>query len=383
VSLAQPPRAGRAAQRADVWLPLLTVFCLLASAALRTEAQTSSDATAREPRLPPGLAALWRVDGRKLDARDSAWSIAAFSNDGELVGISDDSGTRIYRADDGRLVRVLPPPFSTGQFAYSLAISASGLVAIGRVGGVEVYPLHGAAGPAKYHCGGSCGPVSAAAFSLDGKWLAFQAARGALEPTPGLVSVVDLAARKEVVTLEASATRTNVAFAADGRALFAANVTRVDESGTFGLRSWVTAGWRRGRDLPGAPLPKGAVGPYALNESVAAYQRDGQLELRALASGAVVWAVPLAPAAFDAASDSGAMQLDLVAFAPDFVLSFESPEARDEQGAIVLRRMADGETMAMYDVAAVSALAVAPNGGTFVYSTGAGRTYTVLARVPR
>jgi len=77
------------------------------------------------------------------------------------------------------------------------------------------------------------------------------------------------------------------------------------------------------------------------------------------------------------------MQLDFVAFARDVVLSFESPEAREEHGAIVLRRMADGEIVAMYDVAGVSALAVAPDGGTFVYSTGAGRTYTALARVPR
>jgi hypothetical protein len=39
--------------------------------------------------------------------------------------------------------------------------------------------------------------------------------------------------------------------------------------------------------------------------------------------------------------------------------------------------------VAMYDVPGVSALAVSPDGGSFVYSTGAGRTYTVLARVPR
>ena len=52
-------------------------------------------------------------------------------------------------------------------------------------------------------------------------------------------------------------------------------------------------------------------------------------------------------------------------------------------GAIVLRRMADGTIVAMYDVVGVSALAVAPDGDRFMYSTGAGRTYTALARVPR
>src|SRR6185295_2161158 len=76
--------------------------------------------------LPAGLAALWRVDGRKLDAHDSAWSLAAFSADGSLVGISDDTGTRLYRARDGSLVRLLPPPFATGQYAFSLAISSTG-----------------------------------------------------------------------------------------------------------------------------------------------------------------------------------------------------------------------------------------------------------------
>ena len=378
MSPAQPPRARRTAQRVGLW-PL--VFAALAT--VPSGAQTSPDDEAREPRLPPGLAAVWRVDGRKLGPRDSAWSVAAFSTDGKLAGISDDSGTRVFRVRDGALVRMLPAPFSTGQFAYSLAISANGLAAIGRVGGVEVFALDGAAAPARYHCAGACGPVSAAAFSPDGKWLAFQAARGALEPTPGLVSVVDLRAGRAVAQLEASATRTKVAFAADGRALFAANVTRVDESGTFGLRHWVTSGWRRARDLPGVAMPKGTLGPYALNESVAAYQRDGRLELRRLASGESVWAAPLAPPALDAALGSSPMRLELVAFGRDLVLSFESPEARDEQGAIVLRRLADGETIAMYDVAGVSALAVAPDGGTFVYSTGAGRTYTVLARVPR
>ena len=79
------------------------------------------------------------------------------------------------------------------------------------------------------------------------------------------------------------------------------------------------------------------------------------------------------------------MKLDLVAFAPsgELLLSYESPVDGEEPGAIVLRRMADGSVVAMYDVVGVSALAVAPDGGSFVYSTGAGRTYTALARVPR
>jgi hypothetical protein len=79
------------------------------------------------------------------------------------------------------------------------------------------------------------------------------------------------------------------------------------------------------------------------------------------------------------------MRLELVAFAPrgDALLSYESPVDGDEPGAIVVRRLEDGSVVAMYDVADVSALALAPDGDSFVYSTGASRAYTVLARVPR
>ena len=79
------------------------------------------------------------------------------------------------------------------------------------------------------------------------------------------------------------------------------------------------------------------------------------------------------------------MRLDLVAFARrgDLVLTYESPQGGAAPGALVLRRMSDGQTVAMYDVPGVSSLAVAPDGASFVYSTGVGRTYTVLARVPR
>ncbi len=335
--------------------------------------------------LPPGLAAVWRIDGRKLGAHDSAWSLAAFSTDGTLVGISDEGGTRIYRARDGALVRMFAPPFSTGQFAYSLAISTSGAVALGRVGSVDFYSSVDARDPQRYYCAGSCGPISAVEFSPDGHWLAFQAARGVLEPTAGLVTVVDLRTNAEPLALEASATRTQVQFARDSSSLLAANMLRVDDSGSFGLRTWSAASWRRVRDVPGSVVPKGAVGPYALNERVAAYQRNGRFELRDLASGKVVWLVPLAPPPLDSPRAAGAERLDLVAFAPrgDLALSYESPAERDAPGTLVLRQLRDGGTLAMYEVAHVSALAFAPDGESFVYTTGAGRTYTVLARVPR
>jgi hypothetical protein len=84
-------------------------------------------------------------------------------------------------------------------------------------------------------------------------------------------------------------------------------------------------------------------------------------------------------------ADDAAMKLDLVAFAPrgDLLVGYESPAGRVRPGAVVVRHMADGSVVAMYDVVGVSALAIAPDGERFVYTTGAGRTYTVVAGLPR
>jgi len=358
---------------------------LFLGAALPCAAETWAERGTVAPPLPLGLSSVWRVDGRKVDSRAAAWSIVAFSTDGKLVGVSDERGTRVYGAGDGRLLRMFPAPLATGQFAFSLAISSTGLVAVGRVGGLDVYTLEGNGDPLKFYCGGVCGPVSALAFAPNGAWLAYQAARSAREPTPGLVDVVDLGARKRVAQLEASTMRTGVLFASDGRTLVAANVTHIDDSGTFGVRAWNGgAQWRRTRDVRGAAAPRGSIGPFAFDERAAVYSRAGWMELRELATGAVVWGVGLVPPGLDATGDVP-MKLDLVALArpADLVLSYESPAEGEGPGAIVLRRLSDGVTLAMYDVRGVSALALAPDGGSFVYSTGAGRTYTAVARVPR
>jgi hypothetical protein len=280
---------------------------------------------------------------------------------------------------------MFPAPYSTGQFAYALALSSTGLVALGRVGGVEVHDLDATGEPLKFYCGGVCGPVSALAFSPNGAWLASQAARSALEETPGFVNVVDLRTRVRSAELEASSTRAGVMFGGDGRTLIAANVTRIDGTGTFGMRRFSSAAdWRRTRDVAGAQVPRGSIGPFAFNERVAAYALAGNVELRDIETGALAWAQPFVPPGLDSAEDL-AMKLELVAFAPsgDLLLTYESPVNGEGAGAIVLRRMADGAVVAMYDVVGVSALAVAPDGGSFVYSTGEGRTYTALARVPR
>ncbi len=375
------PAEASSARGAPRWrstaLAALALACFAAPA--------GAEPGASQVPLPPGLASVWRVDGRKVDAYGGAWSLAAFSTDGELVGISDERGTRVYRAGDGALVRMFPAPYSTGQYAYSLALSSTRLVAMGRVGGVDVHALDGTGEPLRFYCGGVCGPVSALAFSPNGAWLASQAARSSLEETPGLVNVVDLRARVRSAELEASSTRAGVMFGGDGRTLIAANVTRIDGTGTFGMRRFSsTADWRRTRDVAGAQVPRGSIGPFAFNERVAAYALAGNVELRDVETGALAWAQPFVPPGLDSAEDL-AMKLDLVAFAPsgELLLTYESPLNGEGPGAIVLRRMADGSVVAMYDVVGVSALAVAPDGASFVYSTGAGRTYTALARVPR
>ncbi len=70
------------------------------------------------------------------------------------------------------------------------------------------------------------------------------------------------------------------------------------------------------------------------------------------------------PPGLDAVVDDAPMRLELVAFARrgDLVLSYESPASGAAPGTLVFRRMSDGATVAMYDVAGVSALAVAPDG---------------------
>lgn len=356
----------------------------LAAFVLACAASCAAAETWKSRPLPPGLASVWLVDGRSLDSRATAWSAAAFSTDGRFVGTTDDGGTRIYRASDGELVRMFPAGFSTGQYAFSLAISSTGRVALGRVGGIEIHAIEKRGEPQKFHCAGVCGPVSALAFSPNGAWLAYQAARGRSEAS-GRVEVVDLRASARIAEVEASATRAGVMFAADGRTLIAANTTSVDDIGTFGLRAFSSAAdWRRTRDTAGAQVPRGSIGPFAFTERVAAYAREGRVELRDIATGALVWSRTLVPPSLDSAVEP-TMRLELVAFAPrgDMLLCYEAPVDGNEPGAIVVRRMEDGSVVAMYDVAGVSALALAPDGESFVYSTGAGRAYTVLARVPR
>jgi hypothetical protein len=353
---------------------------LLASAAF-----AQSFAVAGGP-LPAGLAAVWRIEGRTVSGYGVSWALLTFSNDGGLVGVADEAGTRVYAASDGALRRSLPLPAAIGQSAYSLAVSSSGIVAIGRVGAVEVHaPGDSLGNVRKFYCAGTCGPVSAAGFSADGRWLAYQASHGLLEPGSGFVSVADLRAADGAVRhLEASATRAAVRFSAPGATLFAANAVRVDGVGLVGMRAFDAATGRRLRDMPGGAYTKGVIGPFASTESHAVYQRDGFVELRGLATGVSAWSVPLAPPDLES-SEGVTMKLDFAVLSERgaLMLSYESPIARAATGVLVLRRLADGEMLAIYDVPNVSAIALAPDGGELAYLIGAGRTEVVVASVPR
>ncbi len=84
------------------------------------------------------------------------------------------------------------------------------------------------------------------------------------------------------------------------------------------------------------------------------------------------------------------VRLEHVAIAPNgrFIVTYEAPPSSafprvidGTRGALVIRN-AKGVVEAAYDVPYVASLAIAPDSRSFVFSVGAGKTYTALARVP-
>lgn len=362
----------------------------LVCAALAAGALASLDAPAQTAKGagPAGLASVWSIPGRRLHNEIGAWSIAAFSTDGKLVAIGDETGVRVLRASDGAFVRKLWPTFGNA-FAYSLAVSASGAVAIGRIGSVEVYPADARLPSKRYDCAGACGPVGAAAFSPNGTLLAFQGARSLSDRRRGLgsVRVIDLRDGRPVADLDASPARARVRFAANGRRLLAAHATAFDDSELYGVRAWTVADWRLMDDLLGAKRVARAEGTLERAQFAGTFERDGNLELRDMVSDGVVWSAPLVPPAFDATGDAQVlMRLRLVEIAPNgkLIVSYEAPAEAGltTHGTLVIRGAGDGAVHAMYDIADVTSIAIAPDSRTFVYTTGSGQIYTTLARVP-
>jgi WD40 repeat protein len=361
-------------------------LAVLALAYARSAAAQPSGAD--RPVTPAGLEVVWQVPGRRLRDEIAAWSIDAFSTDGKLLAVGDATGVRILRTGDGSAVRKLWPTFGD-EFAYALAVSGQGAVAVGRVGKIELYPADDRLPPARHECAGACGPVGAIAFSPDGSLLAFQGARGLADRRRGLgaVRVIDTRSGAAVADLDASAARARVRFSANGRRLLAAHATPFDERELNGVRAWDVADWRVMDDLLGARRVPRAEGAIERAQFAATFEREGTLEIRDLITDGLVWSAPLVPPSFDSTGDAQAsMKLRLVEIAPngEFIVSYEAPATPGVAtlGTIVIRRAAEGSVEAMYDVADVTAIAIAPDSKTFAYTTGSGQIYTVLARVP-
>jgi hypothetical protein len=245
--------------------------------------------------------------------------------------------------------------------------------------------------PVRYWCAGACGSLAAVAFSPDGRQLAYQGTRGLPEWRTGIggvISVVELGTRTPV-ELEAVASIPQVTFSADGRQLYAMNVTQVDDRQSFGARVWSTDDWRLARTLPGSQRPMRRIAPLGGVPYAGVSMKEGNIEARDLENDHLLWSVPLVPPETEGSGGApSATNLDLVEIAPNgkFVLSYEASTAFDAtglaNGTLVIRRATDGAVEALYDLPRLSDLSIAPDGKTFAYSTAAGQTYTAVARVP-
>jgi hypothetical protein len=235
--------------------------------------------------------------------------------------------------------------------------------------------------------------IDSIALSPDGSMLAFQnTTTPALEHRAGSV-VADMATGGTVRLLDAISSRPSISFSPDGRYLLASATTRTPQGSMLGFRVWDTDDWSMTIEVPGergTQLGEMATGETDDSSFVAAYGREGTLELGDLVDNRVLWNVPLIPSTF-APSDSTILgtELDRVEIAPNgqFLITYESPRAHDPighvSGGIVVREARDGSVNAVYDVYGVTGLSISPDSETFVYSTGAGQVHTALVRVPR
>jgi hypothetical protein len=333
--------------------------------------------------IPAGLDVIWRVDGRYLPSSVTASSVLAFSPDGNLLAIGDETGVRVRRTADGSLVEM----FFLGYdpLIYALAVSTTGEIAVGRVGSVELHRTGGGRQVFPYDCADDCSPVGAVAFSPNAELLAFQGRRSGANRRRGLgsVKVVDVRTGTVRAELPASAARPRVAFSRDGTRLFAASTTPFNETESFGARGWTIADWALERRLLGDHRIVRAEGALGGTEYAAAYEHEGSLEVEDLRTGRKLWSVGLVAPTYELAADHYTTRLERIEITGESVVTYEMPliDARATVGTIVIRRAGDGAAIGLYDVPNVAGLAVAPDGKTFAYATGAGKTYTVLARI--
>ena len=366
--------------------------CLMAAALIASFEAAPQQSPVRSapaaPETPAGLSIVWRLNGHRVEPGAAGMTLNAFSPDGRYVAVYESLYARVFDAAKGNPVRVFALD-AASVTPFSLAVSSDAKVALGRMGNAEV--LEQGKEPVRHWCAGACGSLAAVAFSPDGRHLAYQGTRGLPEWRTGLggvISVVDLASGSPV-NLEAVAAIPQVSFSADGRELYAMNVTQVDDRQSFGARVWSTADWRLARTLPGSQRPMRRVAPLGDVRYAGVSMKEGNIEARDLESDRVLWSVPLVPPETQGTdSATGTTNLDLVEVAPNgkFVLSYEASTSFDStglaKGTLVIRRAADGIVEAFYDLPRVSDLSISPDGKTFAYSTAAGQTYTAVARVP-
>jgi hypothetical protein len=360
------------------------------AAPARSQPPPPSGAAARAPTAdtPLGLSLDWRMNGRKIERGNTGSAMNAFSPNGRYVAVYEPVRVRVFDAATGKVQRdvALDP---SAVPAFSLAVSSTGKVALGRMGNAEV--LEQRKPPVRYWCVGACGTLAAIAFSPDDRFLAYQGTRGLPEwrtGLGGLISVVDLATGMPT-HLEAIASIAQVSFSADGRTLYAMNVSKLDDREAFGLRVWNTSGWTVARSVLGSQRAMRRVAALDGGIYAGVSMHDGNIEARNLDDDRVLWSVPLVPPALAGTDNEAApTNLDLVEIAPNgrFVVSYESSTAYDATGlalgTLVIRRAADGVVEALYDVARISDLTIAPDSKSFVYTTATGQTYTAVARVP-
>lgn len=362
---------------------------LAALGGAHSEEPVASDLELATDALAPlgGLSVIWRIDGRMHDLVVPDRSTQTFAPDGRELGVLDSVAIRAISSADPRVVRSIPHGF--GPRAYSLSVSSEGRIAAGHVGGIHLYKP-GVSRSSWIACVDPCGPVLALAFSPNGALLAYQGTRGLGDRQRGLGSVVVLDAGDGslVAELPAVAAKAFVEFSADGTRLTASHATLFDDIEYHGLHTWDTSDWSLIRRLRGSTQRWRAIGTQN-DRRIGAYFGEGALEVRDIESGAPIWSVPLIGPSIGSSTrvERAATRLDLVQFAPngEFVVSYESAATAPNQratGTIVIRATRNGQAEAMYDVADVTSLAIAPDSRTFVYGTGAGQTHRVMARIP-
>lgn len=322
--------------------------------------------------------------------RNVGWhtSKIAFSADGMKVVALHGNMLSVFASLDGRLVRdhIVNEPRA---IVRTMALSSTDKLAVAAPKYIDLFDLGSTERIERIPCG-PCN-ISALEFSPDGSKLAAQDSSTGAERMNGIgaVRVFDLRTER-IATLKAVTGRSHLSFSPDGGRLLATHISYVGSVESLGYRVWDSANLEllRSADFPEWTMGTVAAGSTGSVPFVAVHGNDGNIELSDLTTGAVVWSVPRIPPQF-APRESwvSGTELNRVALAPDgtFVVSYERPVAYDfvanDAGAIVVRSARDGAVLAVYPIAGMADLAIAPDSKSFVYSTDRDHPGTHLALV--